>query len=405
MRSLLIRGLFGALVLLPACSSHPAAQNDTPDRGVDATTSGVVSSGEADATAQNEPISDSSSVDATDSGPSDAASKVVPWNTVNKQPPGWYATPAAATIAANILYYQNTDGGWPKNIDMTQRTAARERSTIDNSGTTMQMIFLAKVFGATGMSSYKDAFLKGLDYLLAAQYANGGWPQYYPNATGYYTHITFNDGAMIHVLRLLRDVGNKLPDYTFVDDARAQACATAVQKGIDCILRCQIVVDGQKTGWCAQHDEVTFAPAQARAYELPSESGQEGAGVWEFLMTIDQPSPEIVDAIESARRWFSLVEIDGIKVQEIVDATQASGKDVVVVPDPAAKPVWARFYEIGTNKPFFCGRDGIKKYSLAEIENERRTGYSWYGDEPSHGLDDFKTWQPEWVSDAASNDP
>ena len=64
-----------------------------------------------------------------------------------------------------------------------------------------------------------------------------------------------------------------------------------------------------------------------------------------------------------------------------------------------------RFYEIGTNRPFFCGRDGIKKYSLAEIENERRTGYSWYGDEPSHGLDDFKTWQPEWVSDSGTIDP
>ena len=153
-----------------------------------------------------------------------------------------------------------------------------------------------------------------------------------------------------------------------------------------------------KTGWCAQHDEVTLAPAQARAYELPSESGQEGAGVWEFLMTIEHPTPAIVDSIESAQKWFSLVQIDGIKVQQITDATQSTGKDVVVVPDPAAKPLWARFYEIGTNRPFFCGRDGVKKYSLAEIENERRTGYSWYGDEPSHGLDDFDTWQPQWIS-------
>jgi PelA/Pel-15E family pectate lyase len=343
---------------------------------------------------------DSGIADATD-----ATVKTVPWNTVHKQPPGWYATPAAAAIAENILYYQNSDGGWPKNIDMTQRTAARERSTIDNSGTTMQMIFLAKVFTATGNATYESAFLKGLDYLLAAQYANGGWPQYYPNPTGYYSHITFNDGAMIHVMRLLRDIANKLPDYTFVDDARVMASAVAVQKGIDCILRCQIVVDGVKTGWCAQHDEVTLAPAQARAYELPSESGQEGAGVWEFLMEIERPTPEIVDAIESARRWFEQVQIDGIKVEQISDPTQSSGKDVVVVSDPTAKPLWARFYEIGTNRPFFCGRDGIKKYSLAEIENERRTGYSWYGDEPSHGLDDFKTWQPEWDADAGSIDP
>lgn len=404
MRSLVPSFLAFFPMLLAACSSHPGPQGAVPDQGADATTQvvapGDVADADADADAKGEPLVDSGHFDASDA----AVLKTVPWNTVNKQPPAWYATPAAAVIAANILYYQNADGGWPKNIDMTQRTAARDRSTIDNSGTTMQMIFLAKIYTATGTASYKDAFLKGLDYLLAAQYANGGWPQYYPNPTGYYAHITFNDGAMIHVLRLLRDIGNRLTDYAFVDDQRAQASAAAVQKGIDCILRCQIVVDGQKTGWCAQHDEVTLAPAQARAYELPSESGQEGAGVWEFLMTVDQPSPEIVYAIESAERWFSSVQITGIKVQQVTDATQTTGKDVVVVPDPTAKPVWARFYEIGTNRPFFCGRDGIKKYSLAEIENERRTGYSWYGDEPSHGLEDFTTWQPQWIPDAASID-
>ena len=46
---------------------------------------------------------------------------------------------------------------------------------------------------------------------------------------------------------------------------------------------------------------------------------------------------------------------------------------------PAAPPIWARFYEIGTNRPIFSGRDGIVRYRLAEIELERRTGYAWYG--------------------------
>src|SRR5690606_27482961 len=39
---------------------------------------------------------------------------------------------------------------------------------------------------------------------------------------------------------------------------------------------------------------------------------------------------------------------------------------------------WARFYEIGTNRPIFSGRDGIIKYDINEIELERRTGYSWF---------------------------
>ena len=53
--------------------------------------------------------------------------------------------------------------------------------------------------------------------------------------------------------------------------------------------------------------------------------------------------------------------------------------DKVIVPDPSAPPLWARFYEIETNRPFFCGRDGVKKYDIAEIEAERRNGYAWYG--------------------------
>jgi PelA/Pel-15E family pectate lyase len=47
------------------------------------------------------------------------------------------------------------------------------------------------------------------------------------------------------------------------------------------------------------------------------------------------------------------------------------------VDDPSAEPLWARYYDIETNRPFFCGRDGVKKWSLAEIEPERRSGYAW----------------------------
>jgi hypothetical protein len=43
-----------------------------------------------------------------------------------------------------------------------------------------------------------------------------------------------------------------------------------------------------------------------------------------------------------------------------------------------ASPLWARFYEIGTNRPVFAGRDGVIKYNMAEIEQERRTLYAWY---------------------------
>jgi PelA/Pel-15E family pectate lyase len=269
---------------------------------------------------------------------------------------------------------------------------------IDNGATTTQLIFLANVAAVTSCASYRNAFNRGLDFLLNAQYANGGWPQVFPvQADSYSRHITFNDGAMTNVLYLLRDIGNKLPKYAFVDAARVTRSSDAVPKGIDCILKTQIVVNGAKTGWCAQHDSVTFAAARARAYELPSISGFEGAQVFQFLMTVENPSPAIIAAVQGAAAWYERAKLTGIRTEKIVDASGL--EDVRVVQDPSAPPIWARFYEISTSVPFFCGRDGVKKQTLAEIEQERRAGYNWYGYWPSEMLSrTYPAWVARWVT-------
>ena len=68
-----------------------------------------------------------------------------------------------------------------------------------------------------------------------------------------------------------------------------------------------------------------------------------------------------------------------------------------MVADPQAKPLWARFYEIGTNRPMFVGRDGIIHDHLADIEQERRSGYAWLGDWPDDLLnDEYPKWQKKW---------
>ena len=79
-------------------------------------------------------------------------------------------------------------------------------NTIDNGATTLPITFLAQVANATGEPKYRDAALRGVDYLLASQYANGGFPQFFPLRKGYYAHITYNDGAMINALTLLREL-------------------------------------------------------------------------------------------------------------------------------------------------------------------------------------------------------
>ena len=307
-------------------------------------------------------------------------------------------------VADNMILYQRDSGGWPKNIDMAKAVSEREKaailgqkkdndSTIDNGATYTQLAFLARVYTAHRQERHRDSFLKGLDYLLSAQYPNGGWPQFYPNPTGYHKHITYNDNAMIGVMKLLRDVAAAKPAYAFVDEARRLRAASAVEKGIDCILKTQVVVKGRRTVWSAQHDEVTLAPAPARTFELTSLSGGESVEIVRFLMSIKDPSPEVIGAIESAVKWFEESELKGVKWVKKEDSSKPGGFECVVIKDPESS-IWARFYEIGSNRPIFAGRDGVLKYDVAEIEHERRTGYEWYVDAPAKLLrKDYPAWR------------
>jgi len=146
--------------------------------------------------------------------------------------------------------------------------------------------------------------------------------------------------------------------------------------------------------WCAQHDEVTLAPAPARKFEVISLSGGESVGIVRFLMSIKNPSPAVVEAIEAAVAWFDQTQLVGIKWIEKPDSSQPNGFDRVVVKDTQGGPIWARFYEIGTNRPIFVGRDGVVKYDVAQIEHERRTGYNWYVDDPAKLLQkDYPAWK------------
>ena len=332
------------------------------------------------------------------SGKANEAVGTIAWADAQKKPDEWYASAEALRIADNVLLFQRDSGGWPKNIDMGKPLNEADRaallrqkkeidSTIDNGATYTQLSFLARVYTAQHQERYRESFLKGLDYLFKAQYANGGWPQFYPHLSGYYKHITFNDDAMIGVMKLLHDVAGHKPAYEFVDAGRRASAAQAVEKGIECILRTQVVVNGKKTVWCAQHDEVTLAPAPARKFEVISLSGGESVGIVRFLMSIKDPSPAVVEAIEGAIAWFEETQLRGIKWVE-------NGFDRVVVKDAAAGPIWARFYEIGTNRPIFAGRDGVVKYDVAQIEHERRVGYNWYVDEPAKLLQkEYPAWR------------
>ncbi|MCD6394856.1 MAG: pectate lyase, partial [Planctomycetes bacterium] len=313
----------------------------------------------------------------------------VSWKACSRQKAEWYSGREAVRIGDNVLLYQRASGGWLKNTDLAAplsdsqkanlaKAKSRTDSTIDNGATITPLRYLARLYNATKQQRFKTAFLKGLDYLFDAQYENGGWPQFYPNARGYSTHITFNDGAMINVMTLFCEVRDKKSEFAFVDEQRRAKTKRAVEKGIECILKCQIVLDGKRLAWCAQHDEKTFAPRPARSYERASLSGAESVGIVRFLMSIEKPTPAIIAAVEGAVVWFEQAKVTGIRQTSKRAPGTEKGYDKVVVADADAPPIWGRFNQIGTNRAIFCSRDGVIRYSLAEISYERRNGYSWY---------------------------
>jgi len=319
------------------------------------------------------------------------------------QPEEWYGTEEAIAIAENVLLYQRNTGGWPKNIPMHHRLSERDKktvlaakdkttdSTIDNDATYMEPVFLAKVYNKTFNEKYKNAFMRALEYILAAQYPNGGWPQYYPLQRGYYSRITYNDNAMINMLTILKGIIENDELFAFVDDtALIKRCIDAFDRGLDCILKTQYRQNGKLTGWCAQHDEKTLEPALGRSYELASLSGSEGANVVLFLMEIENPKKEVIEAVSAAVEWFEKVKISGIRVETFINSDGL--RDRRVVADPAAPFIWARFYQLEDNRPIFSDRDGIKKYAMSEIGQERRGGYGWYTYAPQEVLEKYKEY-------------
>lgn len=315
----------------------------------------------------------------------------------------FFHTEEARRIGDNVLLYQHVTGGWPKNIYMPAELTKKEyakvlkdkkdinNSTIDNNATTTEIEYLARLYQGTREEKYKDAVLKGVQYLLDAQYDNGGWPQFYPRPTGYYTQITYNDNAMVRVLNQLREIYEQKKPYTFLSDSVCEKARTAFDKGIECILNTQIRRNGKLTVWCAQHDRITLEPCKARAYELPSLSGQESDNIVLLLLSLSNPSDRVINAIEGAIEWFKSSAINGLQKEYF---TNSDGKkDYRMTPCEGCPTLWARFYDLETNRPFFCDRDGIKKYDLSEIGHERRNGYSWYNSDGNKVLMKYEQWK------------
>ena len=330
----------------------------------------------------------------------------------------WYGGAEARHIADVIVSFQIPSGGWGKNMNMDGAVRQRGESyvtdnnnrlpspgdfdaardpnwhyvgTIDNDATTTELWFLAKVQAHVSHADgevYQRAFLRGVNYLLAAQYPNGGWPQVWPLEGGYHDAITFNDDAVHNSLELLMAVSEGKAEVSFAPSELRKQAASAVSKGNHCILETQVVLHDEKTVWGQQYDPLTLQPVAARNYEPASLSSEESADLLTYLMSLPRPSVEVREAVSAGVAWLRNHAISNLAVTG--GRNTPEGRRVVA--KQGAGPIWARFYSLETQKPIFGDRDQTIHDDMNEISRERRNGYAWFNEEPTNAIQAYQNW-------------
>ncbi len=358
--------------------------------------------------------------------------------------PPWdlYDTNQIAGFAENMVYLQNPDGGWAKNLDFQRKFTLEELvqlqeknksiapvtyglktdskgSTIDNGNIFSQIKYLAQVYVQIPEQRYLDCMNKAIQWIINAQHpVSGGF-------TGADVFaITYNDDVMTETLRTLKNIAKDDSLYSVVPSEMRQKALTAYSKGIDCVLKTQIILtlsDGTKllTAWCQQHSHDTFVPVWAREFEPPSVCSTESAKLVEFLMEEESPSEEIKKAIIAACSWFDMDEVR-IHHKKIVknpaEGETLNGRyynyEQVMVDSETASDLWARFYALdssfdvvtgarkpiqGTypavNTPIWCDRGCKYCDTFNDMSKERRNGYGYTGNRPSKTLTKYEAWK------------
>lgn len=315
----------------------------------------------------------------------------VMYSEMNEQPEAWYGSPNSVAIATHLIYMQRDNGGWPRGIGqggdifpenvgaMTAEqvmTVWSERANNDSyfgrGITTNETRFLLRMYEATGIERFGESAFIGLDTILNKQYPSGGWPYNVVGGT-YHRGVSFNDDAITMIMHLLLDINNGA--FKVIDNDRLARIEVAYELGLQNILDLQIVSsafeDGipRRTGWSQLYYQdgietietlqpgaipgVAGSPAWSREFEPPSISGDESVGVIEFLMSIDDPSEEVIEAIHEAVYFFDYIEIKGHQWLYTPDEP-GYGQNLIV--DPDGRGLWPRFTDIETFDPLFYDR-------------------------------------------------
>jgi len=270
---------------------------------------------------------------------------------------------AAKAAADALVWGQLESGGWDYKVDFDPEGSQRwyyrrdkgkvdpERrrnySVFDDNNSQSALRFIMAVHKTTGEGKYLSAVEYGLAFMLRSQFENGAWPQVYPlPSKGYSRWYTFNDNAINDCINVMLDAYHIYGDEKYLESAK---------RGGDFIIASQL--PEPQAGWAQQYD-YDMKPAPARRFE-----------------------PAAVNGAVTPRN-----------IRTLIDLYLETGEEKYLKPIPAAidwleksrmeNDKWARFYELGTNKPVYVNTDREVVYEFVNIQ----PGYSWTGNYASSAI-------------------
>lgn len=254
---------------------------------------------------------------------------------------------SARAAGLALAWGQREEGGWDHLIDVSHFVQASPpvrksgRCTFDDDISQGALTFLIRLDEVIDERWLTDAVDRAVVHLREAQFDNGAWPQWYPLVGDYHDYYTFNDNTINDCMRVMLLAHER---YGRED------CLQSAKRGGDFIITSQI--PAPQSGWAQQYSH-DMKPAWARTFEPIGVCSAVTARnirtlIDLYLYTDDK---KYLEPIPKALDWLDRSKLG--------DAT------------------WARFYELGTNRPIYGDRDGEVHYTLEEISEERRKGYSW----------------------------
>ena len=223
--------------------------------------------------------------------------------------------------------------------------------TFDDEVTVGAARFLLDLYLETDNEEFRAPLLKAIDFVLAAQRPNGGWPQRYPPCTDgtkanpdYTQYYTYNDAVIPTNIDFLLEASERLGKEEY---------RKAAIRGMDFVKASQL--PPPQAGWAQQYDE-DMQPAAARSCEPKA------------ISLIDT-----LQCIQNLQKYYKITGdrkyLEGIPKAIDWIAKSALPSDHM----DGGKYTHAIFYEPGTNRPLYAHREGTTK----------KTGRYWVDSNPT----------------------